>query len=107
MSESLVNDDPDLGRVKLKWSHFLRHLTEGDNGGTVELVSEILQGLSKNNGTNVATNQNCTNVTAFPLINHIRGYLTLLENPLSPASKGPVSLLGHHHFEEWLTSACR
>ena len=82
---SLVSDDSDLQRISLGLSHLLGHLAGGDNKARTELVSKILQGLTKYNETNIAANQNCTNVTALPTTNHIRGYLTLLENSPSPA----------------------
>ena len=40
---------------------------EGENKARTELVDKIAQGFSNYNETNLATNQNCTNVTALPL----------------------------------------
>lgn len=73
----LVNDSPDLGRISLEQSQLLGHLAGGDNKARTELVSRILQGVTKYNGTNIAANQNCSDSTAFPPTNHIRGYLNL------------------------------
>jgi hypothetical protein len=56
-----------------------------DTKTRAELLSELLQGLTKYNETNLVTNKNCTNVTALPLTDHSRGYLTLLK--ISPALK--------------------
>lgn len=54
----------------------------GDNKARAQLASEILQGLPKY-GTSIATNQNCTNVSAALLANHIRGYLPFWKIPLA------------------------
>ena len=62
-----LNDGSDLGRISLELSQLLRHLAGGDNKARTELVPETLQGLTKCNATNLATNQDCTNATALPL----------------------------------------
>ena len=62
-----LNDGSDLGRISLELSQLLRHLAGGDNKARTELVSKILQGLTKYNETNIVASQNCTNVTALPL----------------------------------------
>jgi hypothetical protein len=84
----LISDSPDLGRISLQLIPFLGHLARGDNKAAAKLVSETLHGFTKYNRTNIAANQTCPNGTALTPINHIRGYLTLLENSPSPASKG-------------------
>jgi hypothetical protein len=84
-SGSLINDDSDLGRTSLKMSQLLGHTAGGDNKDRTELVSKVLQGLSKYRETNITTNQNYTNVTTLPPINHTRRYFTLLENSPIPA----------------------
>lgn len=65
---SLVSDHSDLQRISLDLSHLLGHLAGGDNKVGTELASKILHGLANYNETNLATNQNCTNVTALPLL---------------------------------------
>nr|BAE34410.1 unnamed protein product [Mus musculus] len=65
---SLVSDDSDLQRISLDLNHLLGHLAGGDNKAGTELASKILHGLTNYNETNLATNQNCTNVTALPLL---------------------------------------
>lgn len=52
-----------------------------DNKARTETVTETLQGLTKYNETNTATNQNCTNITALLPTNPIRGYLILGNSP--------------------------
>lgn len=78
----LINDT-GKGRISPEVSRFLRHLTEEDNEARTESVLEIIQSLTKNNKTNIATNQNVTNYNAALLANGVRGYLTLLEIPLA------------------------
>ena len=90
---SSVSDDPELGRRAPELRQSPGHLARGDNRARAELVYVILQGLTKYKETNIAANQNCTNVTALPTTNHIRGYLTLLENSPSPALKGACERL--------------
>ena len=68
---SLVSDDSDLQRISLDLSHLLGHLAGGDNKARTELVSKILHGLTNYNETNLATNQNCTDVTALPPTNQL------------------------------------
>lgn len=55
----------------------------GDNKARAQLAPEILQGGLTKYGTSIATNQNCTNVSAALLANHIRGYLTFWKIPLA------------------------
>lgn len=59
---------PDLGRVSLELSLLLEHLAGGENKARAELVSDILQGLTKYNETNMVTNQNCSNVLPLLII---------------------------------------
>ena len=66
--ESVDNDNPELGRIVPKLRQSPEHLARGDNGARVELLSEILQGLTKYRETNIAKSQNCTNVSALPII---------------------------------------
>lgn len=66
-------------------TQFLGYLTKGESKTGAESALKTLQGLTENNRTNIATNQNCSNVAAALLANHIRGYLTRLENSPSPA----------------------
>lgn len=63
----------------------MRLLAEEDNKARTELASKNLQGLTNYNRTNLAPNENGTNVTALTLTNHIRGYLVLLGNSPRPA----------------------
>lgn len=51
----LVNDSPDLGRISLELRQLLGHLVRGDNKARTELVSKILQGLTKYNRTNISS----------------------------------------------------
>lgn len=64
---SLVSDDSDLERISVDLSQFLGHLVKKDNKARAELVSKILHGLTNYNETNLATNRNCTNLSALPV----------------------------------------
>ena len=70
---SFINDGPDLGRMSLELSQLLGHLAGGNDKARMELVSKILQGLTKYNRTNKATKQNYV-VNCFAPTNHIRSY---------------------------------
>ena len=65
-NERLMSDNPDLEGTSLELNLLLGHLARGDNKARTELVSKILQGLTKYNEMNIAANQICANVTALP-----------------------------------------
>ena len=52
----LVSDGLDLGRIRLELSQLLGHLAGEEKNAIAELVSKILQGLTKYNETNTAAN---------------------------------------------------
>ena len=59
---TLVSDSPDSGRRSLELSQLLGHLA----GGDIKAQTEILQGLTRYNRTNIAAHQSCTHGTALP-----------------------------------------
>ena len=64
---SLISDYPEGGRIAPELSQLQGHSAGGDKEARAELVSEIIQGLTKYNATDIVSNQNCTNVTALLL----------------------------------------
>ena len=58
---------PELGRVAPELRQSPGHLARGDNGTRAELLSQVLQGLTKYRETDITKHQNCINVSALPL----------------------------------------